>query len=212
MTIHPFALHCVWVPEVQVPRYMEIIIAVAGLVVLSPLFLLLALGVKLSDGGPVFYRARRIGREGAEFSLLKFRSMVVGADKKGGGITTKGDTRVTPMGVFLRRFKLDEIPQLLNILAGDMSFVGARPEDPRYVALYTPEQLRVLAFRPGITSPASIHYRNEETLLTGAEWEKKYVEEILPFKLSLELAYLPHKTTLSDVRIILKTVFLVGQQ
>ena len=193
------------------PRSLEIILATIGLLLLSPVLIVLALIIKLDDGGPVFYRAGRIGRDGHKFALLKFRSMIAGADKRGGGLTTKNDSRVTPMGSFLRRRKLDELPQLFNVLVGDMSFVGPRPEDPRYVEIYTAEQRRVLSTRPGITSPASIKFRNEETLLGGDNWEKKYMDEILPKKLAIELAYLPERTTWSDIRIIVRTLGVMGR-
>jgi lipopolysaccharide/colanic/teichoic acid biosynthesis glycosyltransferase len=193
------------------PRTLEIILATIGLLLLSPVLIVLALIIKLDDGGPVFYRARRIGRDGHEFALLKFRSMIAGADKRGDGLTTMNDSRVTPMGSFLRRRKLDELPQLFNVLVGDMSFVGPRPEDPRYVEIYTAEQRRVLSTRPGITSPASIKFRNEETLLGGDNWEKKYMDEILPKKLAIELAYLPERTTWSDIRIIVRTLGVMGR-
>jgi lipopolysaccharide/colanic/teichoic acid biosynthesis glycosyltransferase len=193
------------------PRFLEIVLATIGLLVLSPVLIVLALIIKLDDGGPVFYRARRMGQDSHEFALLKFRSMIAGADGQGGGLTTKNDARVTPVGSFLRGRKLDELPQLFNVLVGDMSFVGPRPEDPRYVATYTAEQRRVLRARPGITSPASIEFRNEETLLGGNDWEKRYIDEILPKKLAIELAYLPARTTWSDIRIILRTLGVLGR-
>jgi lipopolysaccharide/colanic/teichoic acid biosynthesis glycosyltransferase len=161
------------------PRFLEVALSLAGLVLLSPLFAILAVGVKMHDGGPVLYRARRVGRGGKEFSLLKFRSMIADADRRGLGLTVQGDPRVTPIGRLLRRTKLDELPQLLNVFRGEMSFVGPRPEDPRYVSRYTPEQRHVLDHRPGITSPASLAYRNEESLLGGEDGERVYVERIL---------------------------------
>ena len=124
------------------------------------------------------------------FRLYKFRRMVSDADKQGPGITATGDSRITRVGRFLRRTKIDELPQLINVLSGDMSLVGPRPEDPRYVTLYTPEQRRVLAVRPGITSAASLAYRHEEQLLAGADWETVYREEVLPAKLAIDLEYL----------------------
>lgn len=132
--------------------------------------------------------------------------MVVGADKLGPGITTAQDPRVTPIGRFMRRTKLDELPQLVNVLKGEMSLVGPRPEDPRYVALYTPTQRQVLSVRPGITSPASLQFRNEAEALKGAGWEAVYINELMPAKLQIELDYLQRRTLLTDLRIILQTV------
>jgi lipopolysaccharide/colanic/teichoic acid biosynthesis glycosyltransferase len=188
------------------PRIVEVTLALAGLLVLSPILLIIGLLVKLQDGGTVFYKATRVGLGGKPFVLYKFRTMVPGAEKIGAAITTSGDTRITPLGRFLRRYKLDELPQLVNVIAGDLSFVGARPEDPRYVTLYNLQQREILDFRPGITSPASLRYRDEEKLLDGADWHTRYVHEILPQKLAMDLAYLKRKTITSDIRIILKTL------
>ena len=134
-------------------RLLDLVASLAGLTLLSPLFVFIALLIALDSPGPVFYRGQRVGRHGRLFRLYKFRSMVISADKQGPGITAAGDARITRVGRFLRRAKLDELPQLINVLLGDMSLVGPRPEDPRYVAFYTPEQRRVLSVRPGITSP-----------------------------------------------------------
>jgi len=187
-------------------RALDVAASLAGLILLSPLFLLIAARIKLDSPGPVFYRAQRVGRGGVLFRLYKFRSMVAGADKRGPGITAAGDDRVTRVGRFLRRTKLDELPQLINVLTGDMSLVGPRPEDPRYVALYTPQQLKVLAVRPGITSAASLTYRHEEQLLAGPDWEKVYREQVLPAKLAVDLAYLEHRSLRQDVFLILRTI------
>ncbi|NJO84250.1 MAG: sugar transferase [Blastochloris sp.] len=166
------------------------VFAAFGLLCLSPLLAVIALRVKRSDGGPILYRARRVGQYGRPFALFKFRSMYVDADRRGPGITTQGDPRVTPIGRWLRRTKADELPQLFNVLIGDMHLVGPRPEDPRYVALYTPEQRRVLDVRPGITSAASLAYRHEEELLSGDDWETTYRTEVMPAKLAIDLEYL----------------------
>ena len=176
---------------------------------LSPLFVLVAFAIKLDSRGPIFYRARRIGKDGVPFRLYKFRRMVSDADKQGPGITATGDSRITRVGRFLRRTKIDELPQLINVLSGDMSLVGPRPEDPRYVALYTPEQRRVLAVRPGITSAASLAYRHEEQLLAGADWETIYRTRVLPDKLAIDLAYLERRTLVSDLKLILRTIAAV---
>jgi lipopolysaccharide/colanic/teichoic acid biosynthesis glycosyltransferase len=177
-----------------------------GLIVLSPLFLLIALAIKLTSPGPVFYRSMRVGRNGAPFRIYKFRSMVSDADKRGPGITAAGDPRITPVGRLLRRTKLDELPQLINVLKGEMSLVGPRPEDPRYVALYTDEQRQVLRVRPGITSAASLAYRHEEQILSGVDWETQYRQQVMPAKLALDLEYLSRRTVASDLALIWRTV------
>jgi lipopolysaccharide/colanic/teichoic acid biosynthesis glycosyltransferase len=177
-----------------------------GLILLSPLFLLLAVLIKADSAGPVFYRAQRVGKDGKLFRIYKFRSMVDGAAQGGPGITTAGDERITRVGRLLRRIKFDELPQLLNVLRGEMDLVGPRPEDPRYVALYTQEQRRLLAVRPGITSPASLWYRHEEQLLEGPDWKEVYVEQVMPHKLQIELDYMERRTLSTDLRVILGTV------
>lgn len=188
------------------PRPVEALLAAAGLLVLSPLLSVIALLIKLYDGGEVLYRAVRVGRNGDLFTLLKFRTMLVGADRIGAAVTIRGDSRITPLGRFLRRYKLDELPQLVNVVKGEMSLVGPRPEDPRYVALYNDEQKEILAFRPGITSPASLEYRDEASLLHGEDWHHHYVSVILPRKLAIDLNYLRQRTTFSDIKIILRTL------
>jgi len=186
---------------------MDILGAGVGLILLSPLFLAVAIAIKLDSPGPVFYRTERVGKDGKLFRVYKFRSMVADAHKRGPAITTSGDSRITRVGRFLRGTKIDELPQLINVLFGDMGLVGPRPEDPRYVSLYTEEQREILKARPGITSPASFKYRREEDLLAGEDWERQYVEKILPHKLSLDLEYVKSRTLRSDFRLILKTFF-----
>jgi lipopolysaccharide/colanic/teichoic acid biosynthesis glycosyltransferase len=185
-------------------RLLDISLSLIGLVVLSPVLLLAALAVKCSSRGPALYRARRVGKDGRLFHLYKFRSMVAGADR-GPRITGYGDTRVTPVGRFLRRTKLDELPQLFNTLMGDMSLVGPRPEDPGYVQGYSPEQRLVLSVRPGITSAATVRHRHEEELLTGPDWEDLYRREVLPEKLRIELDYLSRRTLTTDLMILAQT-------
>jgi lipopolysaccharide/colanic/teichoic acid biosynthesis glycosyltransferase len=192
-------------------RGFDLVAAIAGLVILSPLLLVIGLAVKLQDGGPIFYRAPRIGKDGRPFRLYKFRTMVVDADRRGPGITSNGDTRVTPVGRWLRRTKLDELPQLINVVRGEMSLVGPRPEDPRYVALYTPEQRRILSTRPGMTSAASLAYRHEEELLSGPDWERVYREEVMPAKLAIDLEYLSRRSVWSDLVLILRTIRAIVQ-
>ena len=191
-------------------RVMDIAISGAALCVLWPVLLLIALAIVIDDPGPVFYRQVRVGRGGKEFRIFKFRTMVVDADKKGLQITVGRDSRITRMGALLRKTKLDELAQLLNVFLGQMSFVGPRPEVPRYVAMYTPYQRQVLLVRPGITDYASIAYRNENDLLAGAEDpERMYVEEIMPAKLELNMKYLRRVSPLEDIRLIFMTIAAV---
>jgi lipopolysaccharide/colanic/teichoic acid biosynthesis glycosyltransferase len=188
-------------------RGFDVVASGVGLIVLSPLFFVIAIAVRLNSRGPVFYRARRVGRHGKEFLLYKFRSMITDADQIGPGITSAQDNRITSVGRFLRRTKLDELPQLINVVRGEMSLVGPRPEDPRYVELYTPEQREVLMYRPGITSMASFTYRNEEQLLSGDDWERMYVDQVMPAKLTIDLEYARRANLFTDVWLILRTVF-----
>jgi lipopolysaccharide/colanic/teichoic acid biosynthesis glycosyltransferase len=187
-------------------RGFDVVASGAGLVVLSPLFFVIAIAVRLNSRGPVFYRARRVGRHGKEFLLYKFRSMITDADQIGPGITSAQDNRITSVGRFLRRTKLDELPQLINVLRGEMSLVGPRPEDPRYVELYTPEQREILRYRPGITSMASFRYRNEEQRLSGDDWERTYVDQVMPAKLAIDLEYARRANLFTDIWLILRTI------
>lgn len=189
----------------MIKRTMDVVFSLGGLIVLSPVMLIIAAAVALSSPGGVFYRAERIGKDGRPFRLYKFRSMVAGADKAGPAVTVAGDARVTPVGRFLRKTKLDELPQLINVLKGEMSLVGPRPESPKYVALYTEAQRAVLRVRPGITSLASIRYRDEESLLHGADWETRYIEQIMPEKIAIDLEYIASANPWKDVLIILQT-------
>ncbi len=145
------------------------------------------------------------------FELYKFRTMIVDADKIGPGVTASGDTRVTPVGKFLRRTKLDELPQLLNVLKGEMSLVGPRPEDSRYVMLYTPAQRQILDFVPGITSAASLAYRNEEEMLTGDDWETVYQTKVMPAKIAIDLEYMATANILTDLNLIFQTIFSMAR-
>jgi lipopolysaccharide/colanic/teichoic acid biosynthesis glycosyltransferase len=187
-------------------RLIDVTASSLGLVLLSPLLLAIVVLIKLTSPGPVFYRTARAGKDGVPFRLYKFRSMVVDADKLGPGITAAEDHRITRVGHFLRRTKLDELPQLVNVLRGDMSLVGPRPEDPRYVAHYTPEQRQILSVRPGITSPASLAYRDESVRLTGVDWEKAYIEQIMPQKLAIDLAYLQRRNLFTDLGLVFRTL------
>jgi lipopolysaccharide/colanic/teichoic acid biosynthesis glycosyltransferase len=192
-------------------RILDFVVTALGLIVASPLLLLLCLLIKLSDNGPIFYRANRSGKGGVTFAVYKFRTMIVDADKIGPAVTASGDSRVTPIGAFLRRTKLDELPQLLNVLSGEMSLVGPRPEDPRYVALYTPAQRQILDFVPGITSAASLAYRHEEQMLTGDDWETVYQQKVMPEKIEIDLAYMGSANVITDLKLIFQTVFAMAR-
>lgn len=197
-------------PQLIAKRTMDIVLSVCALAVLWPLLLLIALAIWIDDPGPVFYRQVRVGRNGKTFRIFKFRSMVMDADKKGLAITVGRDSRITRVGAVLRKTKLDELAQLLNVLFGQMSFVGPRPEVPKYVELYTPYQRQVLLVRPGITDYASIAYRNENDLLAGApNPETMYIEQIMPDKIELNMKYLREISPLADIRLILKTIVAV---
>jgi lipopolysaccharide/colanic/teichoic acid biosynthesis glycosyltransferase len=187
-------------------RFFDLFCAVLGLLVLWPLFLLIALFIKLDDGGAVFYCQKRIGHKGRPFCLYKFRTMT---DVEGDGalVTIGQDKRITRVGRQLRKFKFDELPQLFNIVKGEMSLVGPRPEVPEYVALYTSAHRRVLDLIPGITDPASVEYHNESDLLgLSSDPETVYLEEIMPAKLKLSLDYAERATALSDTLVILQTL------
>lgn len=187
-------------------RLLDITASGLGLIFLSPLFLIVALWIKSDSPGPVFYRQSRVGRYGKDFRLFKFRSMRVGSDKKG-LITVGGhDPRVTRSGYYIRKYKLDELPQLINVFIGDMSLVGPRPEVRKYVDLYTPEQLHVLDVRPGITDLASIRYRNENELLAKAsDPEQYYREVVMQDKLRINLQYISGHSFFRDLKIIFMT-------
>lgn len=197
-------------PQLIAKRAMDIVLSACALAILWPLLLLIALAIWIDDPGPVFYRQVRVGRNGKTFRIFKFRSMVMDADKKGLAITVGRDSRITRVGAVLRKTKLDELAQLLNVLLGQMSFVGPRPEVPKYVELYTPYQRQVLLVRPGITDYASIAYRNENDLLAGApNPEAMYIEQIMPDKIELNMKYLREISPLADIRLILKTIVAV---
>ena len=191
-------------------RFFDVVASGLGLIVLSPVFLLLAVWIKLDSKGPVFYRQVRVGYKNRDFRIFKFRSMRQGADN--GSLVTIGkrDPRVTNSGHFIRRFKLDELPQLINVLTGDMSLVGPRPEVRHYVDYWTPEQMHVLDVRPGITDPASIKFRNESELMAQVEDpERYYVEVIMQEKIKLYLEYVEKQGFWYDLGLILKTFCVI---
>ena len=187
-------------------RVFDIVFSFFGLLILSPVFIILSFAVGFTSKGSVFYRQKRVGRYNKDFTLYKYRSMYVGADR-GSLITIGGhDGRITGVGYFMRKFKLDELPQLFNVFIGDMSFVGPRPEVRYYVDMYSKEQMRVLDVRPGITDPASIAYRNENELLEKqSNPEKYYIDVIMPDKLNINLEYINSRTFLSDIKVIFQT-------
>ena len=191
-------------------RLFDIVASGLGLLVLSPLFILVAIWIKLDSEGPVFYRQVRVGRYNKDFRIFKFRSMRVGSDK--GSLVTIGgrDPRVTRSGYFIRKYKIDELPQLINVFIGDMSLVGPRPEVRHYVNYWTPEQMHVLDVRPGITDPASIKFRNENELLEKADDpEKFYIEVIMQEKIGLYLHYVKNASLGYDIKLIFQTFYAI---
>ncbi len=189
-------------------RVLDIVISAIGLILLSPFFLIISILVKIDSKGPVFYRQLRVGKNNTNFTLLKFRSMVTGAEKA--GLLTVGgrDKRITHAGFYLRKYKIDELPQLINVVCGDMSLVGPRPEVRRYVNLYTTAQMKVLEVRPGITDVASIVYKSENEILEETEDpEKLYIEQIMPDKIRLNMEFINHPGIIKYFEIIFKTLF-----
>jgi lipopolysaccharide/colanic/teichoic acid biosynthesis glycosyltransferase len=189
-------------------RFLDLLFSFTGLFILSPFFLLIALVIKLSSSGPVLYKQLRVGLNGLDFNVFKFRTMRINSDKLG-LITVGGhDPRVTSVGYFLRKYKLDELPQLINVLIGDMSLVGPRPEVKKYVDLYTLEQKKVLSIRPGITDWASINYRDENIILgESSDPEKDYIEKVMPDKLNCNLIYIQNYGVLEYLKIIFLTLW-----
>lgn len=194
-------------------RLFDLFFALIGIIILLPIFLAIAIWIKLDSPGPVLFRQTRIGRFGHEFKIYKFRTMVANAEALGKEITADGDQRITSSGKFLRKYKLDELPQLFNVLKGEMSIVGPRPEVPTYVSLYTLEQRRVLEVPPGITDLASIHFRNESELLANTpNPEQAYIQAIMPRKLELNSQYIAQASLGLDLAIILQTLWRVVAQ
>jgi lipopolysaccharide/colanic/teichoic acid biosynthesis glycosyltransferase len=194
-------------------RWLDVAASFAGLLVLSPLFLFVAVAISLDSPGSPFFLQERVGKLGKAFRIVKFRSMRVASENTGALITASGDSRITRVGKWLRKTKADELPQLWNVLLGDMSLVGPRPEVPRYTALYTPDQRRVLELRPGITGPAAIAYANEEEILSRqADREAYYVQVLLPAKLEIDLHYCRTASLRTDLNFVLGTFRrLLGQ-
>jgi lipopolysaccharide/colanic/teichoic acid biosynthesis glycosyltransferase len=193
----------------DVKRLFDILASLVGLIVLGPIMLVLAVLVKLDSPGPVLYRAPRIGRRGHPFHMFKFRTMVADADRMGPAVTYDRDPRITRLGAILRGARLDEWPQLINVLRGEMSLVGPRPEAPDYVAYYTPEQRAVLRVRPGVTGLAQLTFRHEEEMLSHDSPEEDYVKVILPHKVSIDLNYIERQSLWLDARILVSTVVVM---
>lgn len=190
-------------------RFFDFLFSLVGIIILSPLFVLVSILIKLDSKGAVLYKQTRVGKGNIDFKLYKFRTMKTNSDKK--GLLTVGgkDARVTRIGFLLRKFKMDELPQLFNVLFGNMSLVGPRPEVRKYVNLYSPNEMIILNVLPGITDLASITYRNENDLLAAAENpEKFYIDEVMPHKLNLNLEYIENRSIQQYFRIILKTIFV----
>ena len=191
-------------------RLFDIVVSLLMLVILSPFFLILAIAIKIDSKGPVFYRQLRVTQYGKRFRIFKFRSMIQNADKVGSHVTVNNDARVTRVGKFIRKCRLDEICQLIDVLRGTMSFVGTRPEAVKYVDAYTPEMMATLLLPAGITSEASIYYKDESKLLDGVEdVDKVYVEEVLPDKMYYNLKAIERFSFWRDIKIMFMTVFAV---
>lgn len=191
----------------MIKRLFDIYFSALGLVILFPLFVLIALLIKSNSSGPVFFRQIRMGQGFRQFRIYKFRTMVVDAEQKGAQVSSGGDPRITSIGTVLRRYKLDELPQLVNVLLGDMSLVGPRPEVPRYVDAFREEYREVLSVKPGITDFASLEYKDENELLRGVENpEEKYLNEILPAKIEFYRKYIREQGLVTDVILIIRTV------
>ncbi len=200
--------------SMKVKRLIDVICSSILLVLLSPAMIILAIGIKLDSKGPVFFRQARITQYGREYRIFKFRTMVAGADKKGPAVTTSGDSRITRMGLLLRKCRLDELPQLFNVLAGDMSFVGTRPEVKKYVEAYTDEMWATLLLPAGITSRTSIAYKDEDKIMEkylkeGSSVDEVYIKHILPDKMKYNLEYLKKFSALGEIKIMIDTVFAV---
>jgi len=189
-------------------RLFDLFFVIPGIITLTPAFIVIALLIKTRDGGEVFFKQTRVGKDGQHFKVLKFRTMVLNAEKMGNKITTGNDPRITPVGAFLRKYKLDELPQLFNVLKGEMSLVGPRPEVPEYVEFY-PEDIKkvVLSVQPGITDIASIEFVNENDLLTGSDDPvSDYKNKVLPVKLAYNVDYVNKQSLWLDFSLIFKTV------
>jgi lipopolysaccharide/colanic/teichoic acid biosynthesis glycosyltransferase len=194
----------------MIKRIFDVVVALIGLILLSPVMLVIAILVKLDSPGPIFYRAPRVGKDGRLFRMYKFRTMVANAEKMGPAITVDRDPRITRIGARLRSSRLDEIPQLINVLRGEMSMVGPRPEAPYYIERYSPEQREVLRVKPGMTGPAQIAFRHEEEALSNPKTlDDEYMNVILPPKLAMDLKYIEQQSLGLDLRILFRTAWVL---
>jgi len=194
-----------------VKRFFDFVFSLFGIIVCLPLFAIIAVLIKLDSAGPVFFKQERIGKDFKSFKIYKFRTMEDNAEKNGPKITSAKDNRITRIGNYLRKYKLDELPQLFNVLRGEMSFVGPRPEVKEYVNIFKSDYKRLLRIRPGITDPASIRYSNEEKILAVADnWEEEYRKNILPEKIKLSLHYVDNHNVITDLRLIVKTILKIS--
>lgn len=190
-----------------IKRGFDFIVSLIGIVILSPIFIIVSIAIKVDSQGRVLFLQKRVGRDGKEFNIYKFRTMVTDAEKLGKQITVGKDNRITKVGSFLRKFKIDELPQLFNVFKGDMSLVGPRPEVPKYVSLYNEEQKKVLKVRPGITDVASLRYKDENDILGKVENpEEHYINVIMKDKLKLNLEYIEKSNVFFDIYLIVKTI------
>jgi len=189
-----------------IKRLFDLSVAFIGILILLPVFVAIGLLVKLTSNGPVFYRGVRTGLNGIPFQIFKFRTMVAEAEQLGGPSTARNDFRLTSLGRWLRRYKLDELPQLINILKGEMSFVGPRPQVEQYTRLYSGEEHIILSIRPGLTDYASIHFINMDDVLGDHEVDRKYLDEVEPVKNQLRIRYVKERTFFVDMKILMKTI------
>lgn len=190
-----------------IKRIFDFLVSLVGIIILSPVFIIVSIAIKIDSRGSILFLQKRVGKDGKEFNIYKFRTMVTDAEKLGKQITIGNDSRITKVGAFLRKFKIDELPQLFNVLLGDMSLVGPRPEVPKYVALYNDEQKKVLSIRPGITDMASLRYKDENDILGKVDNpEEYYINVIMKDKLSLNLEYIEKSNVFFDIYLIVKTI------
>lgn len=190
-----------------IKRIFDFVVSLIGVIILSPILLIVAIAIKIDSKGDILFLQKRVGRKGKPFYIYKFRTMVTDAEKLGKQITVGKDNRITKVGAFLRKYKIDELPQLLNVVKGDMSLVGPRPEVPRYVELYTKEERKVLDIRPGITDLASLRYKDENDILGKVENpEEYYINVIMKDKLKLNLEYIEKSNIVFDISLIFKTI------
>lgn len=196
--------------DLIIKRALDIVVSLFGLILMSPLFIAISILIKVDSKGTVFFKQTRVGKNKTNFKIYKFRTMVTDAEKIGKQITVGNDNRITDVGKFIRKCKMDELPQLINVLTGEMSLVGPRPEVPRYVEMYDEYQAQILLVKPGITDYASIEFKNENEILKDSKNpEKKYIEEIIPHKIELNMKYIKNISLKEDIKLICKTVLEV---